>query len=157
MSEDYWEGATWVYHASITNNGSNSGNHDYVIVPGAGNEFQILTGTIFNGDTSSRSVEGRIRDDGQRTLGYVIERDATVAAADQRAFPSTQSLGDGGPAQTSRFIVSGTMEVFLQVRLIAVNQDSQIGLVARIRGGLPTVTLTSPTGATEVVNTNRVY
>ena len=42
--------ATWVYHADVTNDGTNSGNHLYVVQPGAGNEMELLYGSLANDD-----------------------------------------------------------------------------------------------------------
>lgn len=151
QTEGYWEGALWVYHADIVNNGANSGNQVYSIVPGVGNELEVLYGTVFNGDAAGRSTTVII-DDGTNNLSLMVSE--TLGSAASRDFPSSNtSRGAAG----QRYILAGTMRLITTVASVAVSQDSRLGLCCRIRGDLPTVTLTSPTGATETVNRNQVF
>lgn len=153
MIEKYWDGATWVYQADITNDGSNSGNHDYSLTQGEGDEMEVLYGNVLNGDVASRTVTLEVRDPSGEVL-YRMEL-VSVGAGVYTNFPH----GDAAPAtaaQAKRLILSGPMILFARVASVATSQDSAFGIVARIRGGVPTVTLASPTDAVEVVNTNRV-
>lgn len=156
MNKDYWDGAVWVYRATITNDGSNSGTHEYDIVPGAGNELEVLYAQLFNGDATGRNGGMNIKDaDGGKSIGEI--RNASISATDTLALPnrSSGSNADGGVGQ--RIIVAGTMSLVLSVASLAVLKESRLGIACRIRGGLPTVTLTSPTDATEAIQTNRVF
>lgn len=153
MSEDYWDGANWVFEADITNDGSNSGNHVYTITVGAGNELEILYGNILNGDTSARTASAVI-DDGSTTTAFM--ESLSLGAGAQAGFPHANAAGtiETGP---TRFIVAGTMRIVVTVASVATSQDTALAIACRIRGGIPTVVLTSPTDAVEVVNTNRVF
>lgn len=155
---EYWEGATWVYHATVTNDGTNSGTHEYDVIPGAGNELEILYGLVFNGDTSARTIVARIQDaDGGNFLAFIVPS-GSIAAAGRISFPVNDPHAANSAANAgARFLLSGTMSLNAQVQSIAVNQDSEFGIACRIRGGLPSVVFTSPTGATETVNTNQVF
>ncbi len=160
MSEDYWDGALWVFHADIVNDVTNSGPHTYSIVPGAGNEMELLYGTFLNGDTSNRTFQAVI-DDGANSLGTFVGDPGgiTLNLGESHGFPVAEArLAAGtGTAAGQRFIIAGTMRLRFILQAVSVNQDSALGFVCRIRGGLPTVTLTSPTDAAETVNTNQVF
>lgn len=157
MSEDYWEGATWVYYANITNDGSNSGSHIYVVVPGAGNEMEVLYGEVDNDDTSTRSVFGTIEDDSGNLLYRIIPDAMAATAGTAISFPVTDEVGADAGGASRRLFVSGTMALRFTVGAVAVSQDTAFAIVCRIRGSVPTVTLISPTNAVEVVDTNRVF
>lgn len=148
----YWDGATWVYRATITNDGSNSGNHIYNISPGEGNEMEFLYGTVLNGDTATRTIHIEIDDgsDDQVMVNYTI---STAAGIRAHVFPTVAN--ENRPNMT-RYILSGPMRLRLSVLALATSENSEIGIACRIRGNVPTVTLTSPTDAVEVVSTNRV-
>lgn len=159
---EYWDGALWIYHATITNDGSNSGIHEYDLVPGVGNELEVLYGRLNNGDASNRVVHGYVKDaDGGNILASVIGDDSgtNLNAARALSFPFAQAEdSSNGQAFAAgvRFFLAGAMSLNLTLAAIAVSQDTSLGLVCRIRGGVPTVILTSPTDAVEVVNTNQV-
>lgn len=157
MSEEYWEGATWVYHADITNDGANSGSHIYLVVPGVGNELEILYGEVDNDDTATRSVFGTIEDDSGNFLYRVIPDAMAATAGTVISFPVTDEVGADAGGASNRLILSGTMAFRVTVAAIAVSQDTAFGIVCRIRGAPPTVTLISPTDAVETVNTNKVF
>lgn len=157
-NEDYWAGALWVYHADITNDGSNSGNHQYVVTPGAGNEMRVLYGTLANDDTSTRASEVWIRDAGGRLIARLRGRGNAVAG-DDRSFPLSNVSGslDESSIGGSEIVVAGAMDIIAVVESVATSQDTAFAIVCRIRGGIPTVVLTSPTDAVETVNTNRTF
>ncbi len=159
MTEDYWDGGTWVTHIKILNDGSNSGAHVYEISPGAGAEMEILYGSITNNDAAGRIVDGVVEDaSGGNILALVSEAAKSLGATTLMAIP--QHPGGGAVADPSlfpRFILSGTMNLKVTVAAVAVSKDTQFALVARIRGALPGISLTSPTGATETINTNRAF
>ncbi len=159
MGEDYWEGATWVYQADITNDGSNSGLQSYEVTPGAGNEFYIMYGYLHNGDAAGRTGNVLILSGtGGEHLTNLISSDATVGAADRRNFPAHGDANtDDRNSQPSMPIVSGTMTVLATMGAVAVNQDTQFAITCRIRGAVPTVTLVGPTDAVKTVNVNQVY
>ncbi|MFQ5810612.1 MAG: hypothetical protein ACE5JM_13430 [Armatimonadota bacterium] len=149
MTEAYWEGVIWTYFQTITNDGTNSGNHNWVIEGAAGEEFEVLYGHLFNGDASARTVSAQIRDISNNILSYLLPNGASVAAGAARAFPTSMSSADDDAVGHGRLIVAGTMDLNFTINSVAVSQDTRLGLVLRLRAGLPTVTVTSPTGATE--------
>lgn len=157
--QGYWDGALWVYHADITNNGSNSGNHTYAVVPGAGNEMEVLYGLILNGDASNRTAGVLIKDGAGGNIISRILSSFTLNAGISHAYPvaDERSATGAGINAGARIIIGGTIELSATFASIAVSQDTAFAIVCRIRGGLPTVTLTSPTDAVEVVNTNQVF
>lgn len=160
MSENYWEGGLWVYHADIVNDGSNSGNHTYSIAQAAGDEMEVLYGIFLNGDTSNRTLQALI-DDGANTLAALLGDIGgfTLNAGASQGFPvaDPRASAGGGSSGGIRYIVAGAMRLRFVLGSVAVSQDSALGIVCRIRGAIPTVTLTSPADAVETVNTNRVF
>lgn len=156
MSEHFWEGAVWVYHADIVNDGSNSGNHIYSIVPGGGNEMEILYGQLVNGDTSARVATIMI-DDGANQITRFLA--LTLGAGGVHGFPISNvvTAAGAGSGPYVRLIVAGSMRLRANVDAIAVSENTGLAIACRIRGGIPTVTLTSPTDAVETVNMNQVF
>ncbi len=157
MKDGYWEGATWIYRATITNDGTNSGTHTYSVVPGAGNEFELVAGVLFNGDTTGRVVTGMIAAPAGDVLNRLIERNDSLGAGAEQGFPSAPIVGDNAPgAAGPRYIVAGTMILRCSVAAVAINQDTAFGVTIRFRGATPVPALTSPTDAVEVVVINQV-
>lgn len=155
---DSWPGGnTWVYHANITNDGANSGDHTYTVVPGALNEALLMYGLLDNDDTSNRTGFVRITD-GTVIVGNLLFSQ-TLNSGTSHGFPTTSAAAATGngvdPAHP--LMLSGTMELVATVSAIAVSQDTAFGIVMRIRGPAPTVTLTSPTSAVEVVDVDAVF
>lgn len=159
MSEDYWEGALWVYQATITSDGVDAGDQVYTITIGAGSELEILYGTIFNGDTAGRNVRVDI-DDGTNRIGQLLFATSANAGASQ-SFPVGGAVeGSAGNVSGSgaRYIVAGTMRIVATVFAVAVNQDSAFAIACRIRGDAPTVVETMSAGTpTIVINTEQVF
>ena len=154
MSDEYWDGATWVYDVLIQNGAGGSGTQSAQISPGAGNELEVLYGQSENLDTSARVHNVRIRDDAGNFLIH-LESD-TVAAGLPIGIPKSVVPGDveGTP---HRMMVSGDMDVFFESLLVAASQDSHFSLVARVRGGVPTVTEVGQSTPTITINTERVF
>lgn len=158
MSKDYWAGALWVYQATITSDGADAGDHIYTLTVGAGNELEVLYGTILNGDTSARNVRVDI-DDGANRLGQLLFAVAANAAAYQ-SFPvaPVEAAGGNVSGAGARYIVAGAMRIVATVFAVAVNQDSAFSIVCRIRGGVPTVAETMSAGTpTILINTEQVF
>ncbi len=158
MSEDYWDGALWIYQADITNDASDAANHTYTIVPGTGNEMEILYGNIFNGDTVARNTGVRLMD-GANTLGWLTQFGSSTGAGIYRMFPAV-NISDNFPITggKSRLFMAGTMELEAIVTAVAISQDSAFAVVCRIRGGVPTVTETASAGVPVIsINTEQVF
>ena len=161
---DYWGGSTWVWHGTIVNDGVTSGSHIYSVVPGEGNEMEILYGDLLNGDTGARAVDSFIRDGdsvpNQHVLAIPAWQGLSATAGQHMGFPATDEVTGGGKyaALSNRWILSGIMELFMRVNSVAVNENTAFSIVARIRGEKPTVTFTTPpSGSTTTVLTDRVY
>lgn len=155
MNEDYWEGGTWIFSAKITNDGSNSGTHEYDCTLAAGDEMEVLYGSIHNLDSSTRTALGLVEDTDDNEIGIFLTSNA-ISAGFSNSFPQVHAPGDSRSFAAKRFILSGTMNLHMQLASVAVSQDSRFAVVCRLRGDPPTVTLTSPTNATELIETNQV-
>ena len=150
MSEDYWDGAVWVYSSTIANDSDGSGALTWNVVPGAGNEMELLYGTLNNLDTSSRSGNIHIQTPATAfILQVLIPRGFSIGASDWVSFPSIDEVATDGAGNPGRMIISGTMALAAELLSVAASQDGVLTLAARIRGGVPTVTNsgqgTSPT------------
>lgn len=155
--EQFWDGATWVYDAIITNDGVNSGTHIYDVSPGVGNELEILYGQLRNLDTVGRIIDIFIEDDVPNALVYMSPSSFSLTQSQRMPFPVTDEALANSAGQARRWLLSGGMNLSCVAASIAVSQDTRFSICCRIRGGLPTVTLTSPTDATETVNINQVF
>ncbi len=154
---EYWGGATWVYHASITNDAMDAATQTYTIVPGTGNEMEILYGQLFNGDTVARSIVVSIEDNGNELARLIA---LAAAAASFHSFPASDdpAVASTDLSAGARLILSGNMALVGLVASVAVSQDSLFGVVARIRGGLPTVTEAASAGTPVIsINTEQVF
>lgn len=151
---------TWVYQAQITN-GANAGDHEYEVVPGAGKEFEIVGGYLWNLDATGHVGFVNIRDDDDNELIALMEDLAglTFDGSTAMGYPTSDVVAAGGSqgAVDSRRIVSGGMKLYAKLASVEANDLSRFSLVARIRGGKPAVTLASPALATETVNKDEVF
>ncbi len=155
MSEGYWDGGTWVYHATITNDAMDAADQVYTVVPGRGNEMEILYGSMFNGDTTDRNSTLEI-DDGANRLVRFFSR--THTAGSIASFPYAEDDFTAGVAAGPRFILGGTMRLVATVAAVAVSQDSALGLVCRIRGSIPIVTEAASAGVPVIsINTEQTF
>ncbi len=156
MNDEYWSGALWVYQADITNDAMDAATQSYTITPGPGNEMEILPGSaVFNGDTVARTVIIRLLD-GDGNVLFTIANISTGAALFLSTFSQISSRNEGMIA--GRLVLSGTMQLFYQVSSVAVSQDSAASVVARIRGGVPTVAEAATAGVPVIsINTERVF
>ena len=155
---DYWGGSLYVYQATII--GSAAASHRYDIEPGEGNEFQMLWGTLFNGDTTARSPSSLIYSDD--TFSFVLTRflnTSTIGAGSYRNFPADASYGsDAGQSAASRILMAGKMVLRVQLSSVAISQDSALAFACRLRGDPPTVTRSVTSGIDSgVVNVDELY
>lgn len=153
MSSSDW--AIWAYHADIVNDGTNSGNHVYAIVAGPGNELEVIGVALLNGDATDRQGTLEFEDEEPDRLGRAFSR--THSAGTIVGFPYAEDDFGSGLAAGPPYSIAGVMALRWTLASVAVSQDSALGIWGRIREGLPTVTLTSPTDAVETVNKNQVY
>lgn len=138
-NEGYWEGATWVYHSRIANEvGQGASDITWLVIPGAGNEFEMLYFDLHNADTATRVATSVIETDtaGERVATFQTGINVTADGHFAGPFADTDNATSAGV----RFIVSGTMRLLFTLAAVADGQDAVLGLACRIRGGLPTVT-----------------
>ncbi len=156
MGEDYWDGGTWVYQASITNGAGGAGVQSYTVVPGRGNEMEVLYGEFFNGDTVGVVLTVSV-DDGANELAELMS--VTADAASRHSFPHSDVSGVAGTHTSAgaRIIVAGTMRLIALSASVAASQDTNLGLACRIRGSEPVVTEVGASTPTITINTEQVF
>lgn len=156
MSKEYWSGGTWIYHVQITNGAGGSGTVSVTVVPGDGNEFDVLYGGIINGDSTNRTLRAEILDEsGGNTLGRLARLSAGAGTA--LSFPATdEQANDNSSGAGARYTVSGSMAFLMTGAAIAASQDLTFGVACRIRGGIPTATEVGQSTPTITVNTEVV-
>ncbi len=133
-------------------------NPVYDIIPGVGNEFQILAIEILNNDTLSRVVEAFL-DDGTNHLVRILKV-ANLPTADHLVYPQAvaQVAEEAIAAVGLGMLVSGTMRLRFQGTSFAVDQEMGISLILRVRGGIPAVDASVNVGnMTETVRTEQVF
>ncbi len=154
--------ATWVYHAKVINDAITSGNHEYDVTPGAGGQFEFGWGTISNRDLSTArngfviiqdSLDGDqigtmmgFQSIGPGIRGVFPDRFAYAASVQQQ-------MGYGG----TPLRVPSNAFLHAEIQALPINEDTEFSMVVRVRGRKPTVTITSPSGATETVNTDAMF
>lgn len=154
--EQYWDGATWLYSALVTNDGDNSGTHTYAVVPGTGNELEIIGGFLENRDSAGRTGNAIIDETaGGTAIARLIGENESIAAGVERHYGPTATTATTY-LQGDRIKISGSMEITFGLSAVAVSLASRFTMIARIRGAIPTVTITSPTGATEAIEVDVV-
>ena len=151
MSEDYWEGGTYVIQGTVETDGATAGEASLTVTPGAGNEFEVLYGMVGHDDATTRTTQSLIRDDGDRGLMFY---NTEGFANTEHEIPNNR--GSRIVGKPTRGFVSGAMDVFSRVAAMGVNQKATFALVLRLRGGIPTVAFAGPSGATLTTNTKRV-
>lgn len=150
---DKW--AVWHYRATIANDGSNSGNHGYNFTPGAGNILVVLGGILFNGDTVALNGSVIVRNSDNNDIRRILPT-TSIAGGSSREFPTKELSSDDGVASAEGVVVSGDEDLQILLASVNVNDDSLVSLYGLVSGGPPTVTLISPTGATETETENRI-
>lgn len=158
MSESdgtYWEGATWVYQASIENSAGGASNQSYTLSLPVGSELELLYGELVNTDTSSRNATVELNS-GANRLARLLNS-IGVSAGFGIGFPVAGSAASGqGPAAGQRFIMTGPMRLIITLASVAASQGSACGLVCRIRGGVPTVVEAGEASAVITINIEEV-
>ncbi len=156
MTFDVHELAVWNYTATITNDACCSGNHVYSVEPGRGNIAILIAGRFLNGDTAGRTGTIDVRNVDNSAMYRLVS--ATFAAGAFRTFPTTEVSADNGFAGANQpYVLAGLMDLNANLAAIAVSQDTAFSISMLIHGEPPTVTLTSPGGATENVTEDATY
>jgi len=149
--------ALWVYRASIVNGAGGGGTVSWTITPGAGVEMEILGGFLQNLDTSTRTGSITIRDDDDNDIAHAI-RALGIGAGSRSSYPSSPAQGSDLPvAAGPPSIVRGAMDIFASIAAVAASQDGLLTMIARIRGGLPTVTEAGNSTPTITIDKEAVF
>lgn len=155
--KEYWAGRLWVYQADITNGAGGAGNHSYTVIPGAGCEMEVLYGELFNGDVSNRTGSIVMEDNSTNRLVSILA--TTINAAARQSFPTAivQASAGSGAAAGPRFILAGAMRLVATVAAVTLSENTALGLVCRVRGGVPSVAEAGASTPTINVNTEQVF
>lgn len=158
MSEGYWDGATFVYRATVINGGGGGGDTSVTLEPGTGNEFDLTAGTIAHNDATASTINALIRDEDDNTQVPLIAL-ASVAQNSLLNFPhvgAVPATGGNGPGQR-RYIISGTMDLFVNAVAMDASEGSTHTLFGRIRGSVPAMTESGNSTPTITITTERTY
>ncbi len=148
--------AVWEYRATIVNDGVNSGNHDYRIIPGAGNMAILLGGQLLNGDTTGRTATVQLLDTDNAIIRRLISA-RPVGAGSRREFPKSEVTADDREASDgSPMVVAGVEDLLVSIASLAINENTELSIQMLVSGGVPSVVLISPTDAVETVTTDVV-
>lgn len=154
------EGGTFIYQSTVINGGGGGGDVSVTLTPGRGNEFELYYGRVSHDDATASTVNARIRDDGARTLTSLMAL-ASVTQNSVNQYPSAPAaVATGGneadsPAAT-RFIISGTMDLFVNAVAIDAAEGGTFVIVGRVYGGVPTITESGNSTPTITINTEDI-
>jgi len=164
-------GKTYVFQGTVLEDAT-AGTHicTLTVSPGAGNEFEFITGSIIVGNTATAQAPSISLTDGTNNLVDLLNpvRNTSTVALTMFIWP----LGGGVPLTATYnaatalanvqpglgIKVSGTMQLILRVSTTAVSVTQTFACVCRVLGGLPTATLADSVGVpTLTTNTNRFF
>lgn len=160
IDNDYWSGRLFVYRATIIN-GAAIATPTCILTPGVDNEFELYHGTVSHNDATASNVDVHIRDEDANVQAYLYDVDA-VTQNSVCQFPSApQAAATAGNAAdapaASRFLISGTMDLYIAAVDIDATEGITVTIVGRIRGGLPTIAETGGGTPTITITTERIY
>ncbi len=150
-------GALFVYQSTVINNGSIA-TCAVELTPGAGNEFELYWGQISHDDATASDIDVLIRDDGDRELANLYDVDAVTQNSVCRFPPApggSSTSGNDAPA-ASRFMIAGTMNLYMAALSIDDGEGTTNVIVGRVFGSVPTIVETGGT-PTITINTEQVY
>src|SRR5439155_8367768 len=108
------------------------------VTPGAGNEFQLIGGSIIVGNGAA-NITDVIVDDGTNELYRLLFLNTSLAAFTRTSFPNVLTSAAGAGMQTSAYlpvVVSGTMRLRLQVSTATISLTHTFAVAVRVKGGL---------------------
>lgn len=153
--EDYWEGGTLEYHSTIDNGGGGGGTVAVEITPGAGNEFEVIGVRVVNTGVGAESVLIRVSTDSSAEVLMELVSGST-AAASFRQWPHGTVIADDNAMAGGRLIVSGEMILRMAVAAADAGQGGEFALIARLRGGMPTITEAGNSTPTITINKEQI-
>lgn len=157
MDEENYEGALFLYTATVINSGGIS-TVSVQLVPGAGNEFELLYATISHNDATASTMNVLFRDENAVTVLPFYDALASVTQNSVLKIPPLGTVaGTGGndlAAGPGRLLLAGDMDFFMSAVDIDDLEGITVSIVGRVFGGVPTITA-SPV-ADETVTNERV-
>lgn len=161
MSEtvkNWFDGATYVFQGTVVNNGAIS-DVSTIFTPGVGAEFELQVATISHNDATASTITVLVRDDGGNMLIEMANQASvtqnSLIQAPPRGTPTTTS--GNFPQLTRPIMISGEMDLILTAEDIDDTEGITVSLVARIIGGIPTLTTVGGGAETVTTNTSRVF
>lgn len=160
MSKEYFSGATLVYRSTVIN-GAGGGDTSVTFLPRTGNEFALVQGSVSHDDATASTINALIRDEDGNTQIGMIDALASVTQNSVNYFPSgigtIPATGGNQSGVPHPLMVSGTMDVFVNAVAIDASEGSTHTLIARLRGGIPTITELGNSTPTITITTERTY
>ena len=150
-------GKTFIYQGTVINSGGIS-DVSIALVPGRGNEFELLTLEISHNDATASTINVLLRD---AAAGNTVGTLAAVASVTANSVVRVPAVGTAVittgnfPQLTRPIMVSGVMELFANAVAIDDLEGITVAILGRVYGGLPTITA-SPV-ADETANTESVF
>ena len=156
QSATWTGGRTYVFQGTVLEDAT-AGTHvtSLTVVPGAGNEMQVLYGRLVNGNTATAQTMQAYVTDGTNIVSLFINQQDTSALI-SRSFPmlinSTTNVSNSAVG-VYPFVVSGTQTLYLSLSTTAVSVTQTFAVVLRVWGDSPTFTLADTVG-TPTLTTN---
>jgi hypothetical protein len=145
-------GATWVYHTVGIQSNAGGGNGIVNFAIDEGNEV-IFQRIIIGPDNygAARSITVTVRDETPANVAIwgSLSMDNQTLSIPASALAAANAIQDT-TGDLSR-LVTGAMTLRVTAVALAQNETLTIGIAARIRGAIPTVTTTGSTGTWEIV------
>lgn len=153
------QGALWHGDFSQVNDGSNSGNHTYELSMAAGGRLEIESFMVVNLDAAARTTTiNLLAATGGATIEFLygsagVSLNAAAAAIVPSLGTAANAVGNLR-AGDGRITLAPPETILATVAAVAVSQDTRCTIKARVWGGIPTMTMTGPTGSTPTTTTN---
>lgn len=158
---DTWPGGyPYVIQATVQEDGT-VGTHicTLTVTPGAGNEMQLLYGSITAGAGAANIVSIQILDASAGNEIATLVAALSLASGAKFSFPFTGTQATGSQLNVvSPILVSGTMALKMTLSTATVSLAHTFAVVLRVRADAPTATLADTVGApTLTFNTNKFF
>ncbi len=161
MSLSVRDWANHMYRATVINGGGGGGDTSVLLIPGAGNEYALIQGSIAHNDATASTINALIRDEDGNTHIGMIDALASVTQNSVNYFPSgigtIPATGGNQSGVPSPLIVAGTAELFVNAVDIDLSEGSTHTLIGRIAGSRPNIVESGNSTPTITITTERIY